>query len=138
MKKRYQVVIVGGGPVGVALAFRARPARPLLRAGRAAARAAAYSQGTKSHAAFGRALLFLGRVGRAARRAHSAAGLSDERHRRLPRFEQRILGGAAAARDCQSLLFSEQRVVAAISGRMCFARARLKQLDNVEARFGWV
>src|SRR5437870_11986371 len=112
--KRYQVAIVGGGPVGVALAIDLGLRGILLHPDRAPYRAAADPQGAEPHPALGRALLFLGHRQRAARRAHVAARLPDERHHRLREPVERLLVRAATARDRQLLLLPEKRPAAAV------------------------
>ena len=105
MKKRYQVVIVGGGPVGVALAVELgqrgiscalverRPEPQRIPKGQN------LTQRSMEHFYFWGVADEL----RAARMLPPA--LSDERHRRLSQSQQRILVRAAAARDRQPLLF---------------------------------
>ena len=133
MAKRYQVIIVGGGPVGVASPSISACAAFRVRAGRAARRAREYSEGPEPHAAHARAFLFLGLRRRAARRAHHAAGLSDQRHHRLRQPDERLLVRAAAARDRAPILFPGCRAPAAISRRRrCCARG-WRRCPNVES-----
>ena len=95
----------GGGGAGRGT----RPARRVVRAGRALPRAAADPQGTKSHPAHPRALLFLGCRRRVASGASDAPRLPDQRDHRLRQPDERVLVRTAATRARAPLLLPGQR-----------------------------
>ena len=127
-----QVVIVGGGPVGLGSRDRARPARRPLHPGRALRQPAADPEGPEPDPAHAGAFLFLGRGGRAARGAHDPAGLRHRRPHRLRHAARRLPLRLAAARAGAALLFHRQRAAAAIRDRGGAARIASAELPTVE------
>ena len=79
MNKHTQVIIVGGGPVGVALAVELGLRGISCALVERRQRPAEHPQGPEPHPAHAGAFLLLGHRRRAARRARDAAGLPDRR-----------------------------------------------------------
>ncbi len=122
-KKRHQVVIVGGGPVGVALAVELgqRGISCALVERRLTPQRIPKGQGLTQRT--DGASAFLGRCRQGARGAAAAAGVSGKRRHRVSQSHERYLVRAAAARDHQPLLFPGLGAAAAIPDRGGAARA---------------
>ena len=147
MKKRHQVVIVGGGPVGVALAVELglRGISCALIERRLTPQRIPKGQGLSP--ALDGALLCLGRRRQGARGAAVAARFSNQGRHRVPQPHERVLVCAGGARGRRPLLLPGVGAAAAISHRRgaacahggtphCRKRIRLDRADRRAGRAG--
>ena len=115
MEKRHQVVIVGGGPVGVALAVELGLRGISCALVERRHDTAADPQGAEPHRSARSSTSISGASPMScAPSRFLPRGLSDRRNHRLQDPDERVLVRAAAARDRPPLLFPGQRSAAAI------------------------
>jgi len=135
VKKRYQVVIVGGGPVGVALAIDLGMREFPARWWKAAPQAIASRRGRTSPSARSAAFLFLGHCRRVARRTLVAADLCDRRDHRLRRL-RRTLARGRRPRNRAAYYFQDNDRLPQYQMEAVLSK-KLSTLRNVDVRLGW-
>ncbi len=137
MAKRYGVIIVGGGPVGVGLAVDLGACgASRARSSSGARRCRIFRRGRTSRA-YARTFLLLGHRRRTARGAHHAEGISDQRYHGVRQLDERVLVPAAAApRSFASTTFKTSNGCRNISPKKVL-RARMAELPPVTNLFGW-